>query len=52
MKKVLEIIAFVTANAPKIKYYAEIVIHAIDMLDGVKDFANQKKPDIGTVKKK
>lgn len=52
MKKVLDIIAFITVNAPKIKYYAEIVIHAIDMLDGVKDFATQNKPETKPEKKK
>ena len=52
MKKVLEIIAFITVNAPKIKYYAEIVIHAIDMIDGVQDFALKNKPEPKPEKKK
>lgn len=50
MKKVTEIISFVIENAPKIKYYAELVIHTIDMLDGVQDWKDKNKPE--TVKKK
>ncbi|MGA9213422.1 hypothetical protein [Kaistella sp.] len=44
MKKVIAILELALINAPKIKYYAGLVIHAVDMLDGVQDWGKENKP--------
>lgn len=51
MKKVFEIFNLVLVNAPKVKYYANLAIHVIDMLDGVQDWQKVNKPDEPTTKK-
>ena len=52
MNKVLDLVNLVLVNAPKVKYYANLVIHVVDMLDGVKDWQNQNKPVEKTTGKK
>ena len=52
MNKFLTALNTVIANAPKIKYYAALVIQVVDMLDGVKDWQIQNKPEAAPVKKK
>lgn len=52
MKKALEIVNLVITNAPKIKYYANFIIHIVDMLDGVQDWQKVNKPEEVITKKK
>lgn len=51
MDKFISILNSVLTNAPKIKYYANLVIHVIDMLDGVQDWQKENKPEIQPDKK-
>lgn len=52
MKKFIDIFQMVVANAPKVKYYANLVIHVVDMLDGVQNWQLENKPEETPVKKK
>lgn len=51
MKKVIEIVNLIIVNAPKVKYYANFVIHVVDMLDGVQDWQKVNKPEEAKAKK-
>lgn len=51
MKKVFDIVNLILVNAPKVKYYANMAIHVIDMLDGVQDWQKVNKPEEPKVKK-
>jgi len=42
MKKILEIVALVKANLPKIRVYVGQAMYIIDMLDGVRDWDKPK----------
>ncbi|RKS98237.1 hypothetical protein [Chryseobacterium defluvii] len=41
MKNIFE---FIAKNAPLVKHYANLIIHAIDMLDGVQNWRKDNPP--------
>ena len=51
MKKIFDIISVVVASAPKVRYYANLVIHIVDMLDGVQDWQKVNSPPTSGDKK-
>ncbi|SHK63318.1 hypothetical protein [Epilithonimonas mollis] len=44
MKKLLDVFNFLRKNLPLVKYYANAIIHFIDMLDGVQDWQKNNPP--------
>lgn len=43
MKKIIDIVGKIVQYAPVIKHYGQMIIHFVDMLDGVQDW-NKSNP--------